>query len=372
MNLLYINNDFCGSRVHSYLVKKISSIGVDVTVYCPIRSASDFDKNKVTGSHINIIYSLIIKSWYKYVYHYKLFKLYPDLKKKVNVANVDMIHAATLFTDGGLAYKLHKETGIPYIIAVRNTDINLFIKNLIHTHAMGRKILLDAEKIVFISTCTKDIFSRTKFARPIISQIAHKMIVCPNGIDEIWLNNIKRTPPIKRGPILYVGDFTPNKNVCRLIDAVKQFRDSNGYGELIVVGGGRDENNEVQNKIAKCKEFVKYLGPIYDKKELMKVMRSASFFAMPSIFETFGLVYIEALSQNLPILYTKGQGVDGFFDESVGLSVNPKSTADIIHAISEIYRNPDSFSNGKVNFSLFSWDDVANTYYNIYKNYLRN
>ena len=33
---------------------------------------------------------------------------------------------------------------------------------------------------------------------------------------------------------------------------------------------------------------------------------------MPSTGETFGLVYIEALSQSLPIIYTKGDGVYGF------------------------------------------------------------
>ena len=54
-------------------------------------------------------------------------------------------------------------------------------------------------------------------------------------------------------------------------------------------------------------------------------MRSCSVFAMPSIFETFGLVYLEALSQNLPVVYTKGQGIDGMFDNTVGIGVDPLS-----------------------------------------------
>ena len=36
---------------------------------------------------------------------------------------------------------------------------------------------------------------------------------------------------------------------------------------------------------------------------------------MLSIMETFGLVYAEAMSQGLPIIYTKGQGFDEQFDE---------------------------------------------------------
>ena len=38
---------------------------------------------------------------------------------------------------------------------------------------------------------------------------------------------------------------------------------------------------------------------------------------MPSITETFGLVYGEALSQGLLIIYTKGQGFDGQIKEKL-------------------------------------------------------
>lgn len=67
-------------------------------------------------------------------------------------------------------------------------------------------------------------------------------------------------------------------------------------------------------------------------------MRSCSVFAMPSIFETFGLVYLEALSQNLPVVYTKGQGIDGMFDNTVGIGVDPLSVEEIKNAIKMIYR----------------------------------
>jgi len=44
---------------------------------------------------------------------------------------------------------------------------------------------------------------------------------------------------------------------------------------------------------------------------------------MPSITETFGLVYAEALSQGLPVLYTRGQGFDRQFEEGeVGYAVD--------------------------------------------------
>ena len=52
---------------------------------------------------------------------------------------------------------------------------------------------------------------------------------------------------------------------------------------------------------------------------------------MPSFPETFGLVYVEAMSQGLPIIYTKGQGIDGYFEDGkVGYPVNTKDSNDIV------------------------------------------
>ena len=151
MKILHISNGFADSKVHSNLAKALDDAGVSQTVYCPVREERLLGKNKFDSFRTDFVYSFCIKPWYKYVYSYKCFMLFRDLKKKVDLGNVDVMHAATLFSDGGVAYKAHKKYGIPYIVAVRNTDINLYIKALKHTHGKGRKILLAAGKIVFIS-----------------------------------------------------------------------------------------------------------------------------------------------------------------------------------------------------------------------------
>ena len=55
--------------------------------------------------------------------------------------------------------------------------------------------------------------------------------------------------------------------------------------------------------------------------------------------ETFGMVYLEAMSQGVPVLYTRGQGFDGQFpDGQVGYPVicrNISSQADALHRIAE-------------------------------------
>ena len=94
---------------------------------------------------------------------------------------------------------------------------------------------------------------------------------------------------------------------------------------------------------------------------------------MPSIHETFGLVYIEAISQNLPVVHTKGQGIDFLFPiESpfVSKSVNAHSVEDICNTIAYIIDHLPEFSNRNVNFNMFNWSLIAREYYNDYTSIL--
>lgn len=367
MNVLHISNDFAGSKVHSNLASALDKLGIEQIVYCPVRDNDLIGVNQFEGDHTEFVYSNIIKPWYRYAYFYKQRKLYIDMKSRIDLAKVDCIHAHTLFSDGGLAYKAYKEYGVKYVVAIRNTDVNLFMNYMKHTFPFGRKILLNAEKIYFISKALKQKFVESSLCDPILERIKDKMIVQPNGIDNYWLEHINNEPRMGHD-VLYIGDFTPNKNVERLINAVSIVRLDSRFSDcrLIIIGGGRDKNQRVEEKIKQSGSFVEYKGKVYNKEEISKIMKSCAVFAMPSITETFGLVYIESLSQNLPVVYTEGQGIDGLFDNPVGLAVNPYSTASIAEAIKEILANHDAYSNRVVEFRDFDWRLIAQKYKGIY------
>lgn len=374
MKILHICNGFAGSKVHSNLTKALDSIGTEQIVYCPLLETKYVGHHQFDGHHIKFIYSVCIKPWHKYIYQLKQYILYRDLKKQVSFQDIDIIHAPSLFSDGGLAYKAYKDYRIPYVIAVRNTDINSFMKPLMkHTHPYGRKIALHASKIYFISKAEMEEFISSRVFNPIMPLIKDKLVFQPNGIEDFWTENVNTTQRDGRS-ILYIGDFTPNKNVCRIIDAISELRNTEKYSNirLTIVGGGRDVDNQVQNKISQNSDIIDFKGKIYEKDILASIMKTCALFVMPSIHETFGLVYIEALSQNLPVIYSKGQGIDGIFDDSVGIGVNSKSTQEIKDAIIEILDNPTKYSNSSVNFKEFNWTEIAYNYKNQFKEVLLN
>jgi len=370
MKILHIANDFAGSRVHCNLTKTLDQGGVDQIIYCPVRHNNLIGGNQFESDHTEFVYSNCIKSWYKYVYFFKELKLYHDLKRNVDLSNIVFIHAHTMFSDGGLAYKAHQEFGIKYAVAIRNTDVNDYLRLMKHIYPYGRNILLHAEKIYFISVGLKDLFEESSFCKSIYDKIKDKIVVQPNGIEDYWHENIIHANHSGHN-VLYIGDFTPNKNVARLIEAVKKVRIRSGLKDcrLIIVGGGRDKDGEIEGLIKNNSDFVEYMGKIYDKDKLAEIMRSSAVFAMPSITETFGLVYLEALSQNLPVIYTKRQGIDGLFDESVGVAVNPFSIDDISNAIIRILNNSNFYNNKKVDFAAFKWNKIAEHYKIMYNEY---
>ena len=89
---------------------------------------------------------------------------------------------------------------------------------------------------------------------------------------------------------------------------------------------------------------------------------------MPSILETFGLVYAEAMSQGIPIIYSKGQGFDGQFDNGiVGYAVNCFDYKDISEKIIDLYNNYQQFSEQCLSMvDKFNWSTIAQEYMKIY------
>ena len=359
--------------MHSNLAKCLDELKLIQNIYCPVRTKEEIGKNQFDGRYISFAFDYCIKPWYKYVFHYKALRLYKSMKSKLPISDSDVIHAHTLFSDGVLALKAHKEYGTRYCIAVRNTDMNIYIRLMKHTYSTGREIVLNAERVYFISAGIKKQFEESAFIRPILDKVKEKFVLQPNGIDDYWHQHISHEQRTGHD-VLYIGDFSANKNVVRLAEAALELRKETGFEDvrLIIVGGevkggARKNDGKTQAMIDANPDAIKALGKIYDKDKLSEVMRSCSMFAMTSIFETFGLVYVEALSQNLPVVFTKGQGIDGMFDASVGERVDPFDVQDIRDAIKKILSHPEDYNNSTVKFSDFNWQVIAKKYLQCYQ-----
>ena len=113
--------------------------------------------------------------------------------------------------------------------------------------------------------------------------------------------------------------------------------------------------------------------PAQHKERLIELYRASDLFVMPSFSETFGLVYAEAMSQGLPVVYSRGQGFDGQFAEGeAGYHADPHSPAAVAEAIAAV-RNDYGRIAGQTEHlaARFQWQEIVTQYQEIYRQLCR-
>ncbi len=373
MKCLHICNDFSLTKVHKNLYSNFDAEGMTQIVYNPVRDTTPIGNNTIdfTDKESEIVYSKKIKKYHKVFFRNKMNYLFRDLKKKVELNTVQLVHATTFFTDGALALKVHQEFGTPFIVAVRGTDISVFLRLRPDLRGLAFKIIKKAAKIIFISNSLRTAFAEHRLLASKKNEILEKSVLIYNGIDDFWLDNRNASKRVAPNCILYVGRFIPTKNIQNLIAAIGVLRDEGQDLFLNLVGAGGEEESIIKQKSKENANFVQYMGAVRDKEKLREVYGNNAIFAMPSSAETFGLVYIEALSQGLPILYNEAQGVDGVFpDGSVGEKCDGTDLDSVIAALRKIIVNYHTYGMENINFDQFYWSKIAKKYIQLYEKVL--
>lgn len=374
LRILHLANDFAGSEVYKNLVAALDQQGLTQIVYCPVRDAALVNKNKIEFKNPDstIIYSPILNKFTDRIFYpLKIKKILNDTEKKINFSQIDCIHAHTWYSDGGVAYLLSKKYNIPYITAIRNTDLNLFQKWLFYVRPFGRKILNRAKNVILIAASYKDRVLAQHSLQNIKNDLADKLKIIPNGVDPYWIENaipVKKTHTGSTLHVLFIGKFTKSKNIVALQEAVRLLNQENNKGiKLHIVGGGGSKLKEVMTNAERYPDLFQFYGKVFDKDRLLQIFRSCDVFAMPSMYETFGLVYVEAMLQGLPIMYKKNEGIDGLYAEKIGEAVTIGNVAEIKEKLKLLYENYDSY---ELNIPLLvknhDWKSVAEEYLEMY------
>lgn len=268
--------------------------------------------------------------------------------------------AHNFWSDGVPVFLLSFLFRFNYFLVVRSTDIDLFIPKLPHYRWLMRMMVKRSGGLVFISKAHKSRFCERW---PVLADGAARIEVIPNGINEFWHDN-KLKIQAKRPPrACFVGKFSATKNVARLIDASNLVLSEFPDFQLILVGGDQEAAKDILG--AELPDHVKVKGKLNSKSELAEIYRGSRVFIMPSLKETFGLVYIEAMSQGCTLVCSRGEGIDGMFSSPCVRSVDPESIVEISDALVNMLREyengcPTEWIESEMN--LFKWENVARRY----------
>lgn len=362
MKVLHICSTYIDRPFYKTMFDSLSNMGVDNVVYVPRWSDKQTDDNVfVVSRKFNKFEKLLYWGEQRYIYN--------DIVSRIAVDNIDCVHVHRILYGGYAALQLKKKYGIPYIVAIRNSDIYGFMRNIGIYRRHCIDIMLNASKLVFLSHSYKKYVLEKYVSNKDRDKIERKSSVVTNGIDPIFLNNIRNNFETaernsKRIRLICVAEIDKNKNSKTLIQACKVLLGKGYNVELILLG--RIVNRNVYNK-AISNNFVKYLG-VKPKRELIDVLRKSDVFVMPSIHESFGLVYAEAMTQGIPIIYSRGQGFDGQFnDGEVGYAVNCFDYKEIAGKVELILSDYNNISARCIESSQrYSWDNINKIYKEIY------
>jgi glycosyltransferase involved in cell wall biosynthesis len=371
--VLHVCGDYANQSIYNNLITSIDDKQIEQLVYVPVRAESQLNKN--VNPNLKLTSFFFIKNLVKIdriLFKKKISKLVKDIQNHLThkINDFDLIHAHFLFSDGGVAYELFKKNKTPYIVAIRNTDINFFFKYFFFLRSYGIEILENSSKIIFISPAYKTTLFNKYIPHSKQEIIEKKCEIVPNGLDSFWIENSQNKVFSKKEKFsfLYVGDFSKNKNIEASILALKALKNKGFDIHFNIVGGGGNNESKILQIASNEKDWINIHPRINNKNMMLNHYRANDIFIMPSIYETFGVVYIEALSQGLPVIYSKGQGIDGFFEENtVGVSVNPLDVNSIVNKIEWLIENANciSIKSEKI-LPDFDWEMISSTYQNLY------
>lgn len=364
--ILHITNDYYNSEVYKQLHHELLKAGVNSIVFTPVMYSSDV----YNDDHVECV--RCFSKFDRFFFNHKQRKIYAELSQSIQHENPSLIHAHFVFSAGYLAYKAKKEYGIPYIVTVRNTDINTFFRYCFWLRKTGIEILKNAEKVIVLSKAYQKIILDKYVPSSMRQQIENKTQCIPNGVSQYWIDNRNspKVSPHKPLRLVFAGTINKNKNIVTIAKTCNTLINEGIETVLTVVGS-------VKSK--KIYRILKYHYPrtVFIQKQqqeaLRDIYRDNDIFVMPSFSETFGLVYVEAMSQGLPVIYTENQGFDKQFAEGVvGYHVNPKKPSEIAEKIKSVVEAYKGMSKNCVTMSeKFNWKMIAERYIALYENVLK-
>jgi glycosyltransferase involved in cell wall biosynthesis len=154
-----------------------------------------------------------------------------------------------------------------------------------------------------------------------------KTSVVPEGLDlSRWRRFIKEHPANSDGQtILCVARQYSRKRVGDLIAAIDLLRARHPRVRAVIVGDGPEHSALLaQVRQMKLEDHVLLTGALASDEEVARWYRHADIFCLPSVQEGFGIVFLEAMVNALPIVATRAAAIGEVVQQGRGgLLVEP-------------------------------------------------
>jgi glycosyltransferase involved in cell wall biosynthesis len=274
---------------------------------------------------------------------------------------------------GYAAYLIGQEYGIPYVIVEHRS---FFVWTAPEARQMVkpfhipifRKAFLHCEKLVLVSE------SMSIGIHTLVPEARDRCLVIPNMIRE----DLFFPPSQPRGsdPFVYLwaGRLEHVKGLDLLLIAVKMLSERTEEEFMLRLAGKGSLREELEQrcKTLGIQDRVSFLGRL-SREKMLEEMQAANCFVLPSRYEAFGVVLIEAMATGLPVIATRSGGPDSIVNAQNGLLIERDDAEELASAMQRMWENIGAYSPGEIRRQvLLRYGDraVMNQYHQLFLNLL--
>ncbi|MEK6988212.1 MAG: glycogen synthase, partial [Candidatus Thermoplasmatota archaeon] len=177
---------------------------------------------------------------------------------------------------------------------------------------------------------------------------------------------------IRKPFVFFVGRLTRQKGVFNLVDAM----DSVPAGTTLVLATGKPDTAGIEKELRRAVRDmpnVVWIPEMLQDTDLVNLYNEAAVFACPSIYEPFGIINLEAMACETPVVATRVGGIkEVVVDRETGFLVPPGDSAKLGRAIAKVLEEPDLARRmGKKGrrrvLQHFTWDRIARKTLKLYR-----
>lgn len=266
----------------------------------------------------------------------------------------DLLHTH-YWSSGIVGLLVNKTLGIPWLHTLHTVEI---LKTIKQDRA---RIGIEEEIVRACDLVVSPTHQEATALRALYSDV--NVISVPHGV------NTEMFVPSLDGHknILYVGRIDPIKGLDLLVDALRILkRDTN----LIVVGGpSKGQKNYDAIKTYGRDLSIDFAGPVQHE-GLVRYYRETAMVVVPSYYESFGLVGLEAMASARPVVGFSHTGLQETVGDDAGILVKmgARNLAQAIKTLLENHELRQKLGNwGRHKALSYDWSNIARRYQGIYE-----
>ena len=283
----------------------------------------------------------------------------------------DIIHAHCCVWAGYAAMKLSEQIGVPYVVTEHATLFQLHRDEIsAGNNAIIQQVYQKAARVICVSRAFARLIESYRTDIDVVGNVVNCDIFTPPKVsknhNEIRFLTVcymeKEAQLYKKGMDILIQSWT---------EVVKE----NTNVKLVIGGGGK----AVQKVVDWTKEYhvtdsVEFLGTL-NREQVVEQMQMCDCFVLPSRYETFGVVYIEAMACGKPVIAVANGGPDDFVKDFNGMLIKP-DVEELTGAINKMIKRLkvyDYYYEEEISSyikNLFSYDSIAGKLLEVYKSIL--